>query len=138
MVCVILIALIFNSKTMDQNQTPPQQPSQQSPQQSTNPKDIADNKVLAIIGYLGILCLLPLLLAKDSAYAKFHGKQALVLLIAWIVVCAVGVVPILGWLVAFVGYILGFVLMIVGMVNAYKGEMKELPWIGQYSKHLNF
>jgi uncharacterized membrane protein len=122
---------------MDQNPTPPSV-SQPPIIQQTGPKDVADNKLLAIIGYLGILCLLPLLLAKNSAFAQFHGKQALVLLIAWVLLCVVGMVPILGWIVAFFGNILGLVLMIVGMVNAGKGEMKELPWIGQYAKKLNF
>ena len=100
-------------------------------------KDIEDNKVLAIIGYLGILFLVPLLLKKDSKFAQFHGKQGLVLFISWVIVSVLGFVPLLGGLVAFVGNVAVLVLMIVGIVNAAQGEMKELPWIGQYVKGLN-
>ena len=113
-----------------------QQPNQPM-QIKSGPQDVAENKVLAIISYLSILCLVPLLLKKDSQFAQYHGKQGLVLLIAWVVVNAVMIIPILGWIVSFVGNIACFVLMIVGMVNAAQGQMKELPWIGQYAKQVN-
>jgi len=99
--------------------------------------DAKENKVLAIIAYLGILCLIPLLLKKDSPFAQFHGKQGLVLLLAWIVASVVMIVPILGWLVGAVAHLACLVLMIVGIVHAVKGEAIELPWIGKYVKSLN-
>ena len=118
---------------MEQNNSQPSQPIMTPP---VDPKSIVDGKVLAIVGYIGILCLLPLLLAKENPFAKFHGKQGLVLFIGWLIICVVGMVPVLGWLVAFFGNIAGLVLMIVGIINAAKGEMKELPFIGQYAKEI--
>ncbi len=106
-------------------------------QHAPHTNDVGENKVIAIIGYLGFLCLVPLLLKKDSPYAQFHGKQGLVLLIAWLILNAVGIIPILGWMVAFLGNIACIVLMIVGIVNAANGEKKELPWIGEYAKKIN-
>ncbi|HLD31547.1 MAG TPA: DUF4870 domain-containing protein [Patescibacteria group bacterium] len=100
-------------------------------------KDIEENKALAIIGYLGLLCLLPLLLKKDSPYAKYHGIQGLVLCIFWVIINAVGIIPVLGWMIAVLGNILCLLLMIVGMLHAANGEGKELPFIGQYAKNLN-
>jgi len=114
-----------------ETQNPPQAPLQ------ADPKDVADNKILAIIGYLGILCLVPLLGKKESKYCQFHGKQGLVLFIAWVVVNIVAVVPFLGWLIAFFGNIACLILMIVGILNASKGEMKELPVLGEYAKKIN-
>jgi len=117
-------------------QTPqPSQSSKSIPPMS--PGDMEENKLIAAIAYLGILALVPLLLKKDSPFAQFHGKQGLVLLIAWVVCNAVMVIPILGWIAGFVGNILCLILMIVGIVNALSGETKELPWIGQYGKGLN-
>ena len=55
------------------------------------PKQIDENKVIAAIGYFGILCLLPLILKKDSPFAQFHGKQGLVLLIAFVLLWGVNV-----------------------------------------------
>lgn len=36
---------------------------------------------LVAIGYISFLCILPLVLLRDSKFAQFHGKQALVLAI---------------------------------------------------------
>src|SRR3990167_5276307 len=36
-----------------------------------------DARILAAIGYLWILCLLPLLGKRQSEFAQFHGKQGL-------------------------------------------------------------
>jgi len=88
---------------------------------TSNQNDVEENKVIAAISYLGILCLVPLLLKKDSQYAQFHGKQGLVLLIAWVVFGAVMMIPILGWLVGLLGNIACLILMIVGLVNALQG-----------------
>lgn len=107
------------------------------PEWPLDPKDVESNRIMAIVAYLGILCLLPLLLAKDSKYARFHGQQGLILLIFWLVISVVAVIPILGWIIAFVGYIAGIVLTLIGIMNAARGEAKELPWIGHYAGKLN-
>ena len=120
---------------MENQPTPPVQPPKPIPPMS--PQDIEENKLIAAIAYLGILALVPLLLKKDSPYAQFHGKQGLVLLIAWVICNAVMIIPILGWIAGFVGNILCLILMIVGIVNALSGETKELPWIGKYGKGLS-
>ncbi|EKD47008.1 MAG: hypothetical protein ACD_66C00259G0004, partial [uncultured bacterium] len=44
-------------------------------------KDIEDNKVLAALSYIFILCFVPLLLARDSKFAQYHAKQGLVLFV---------------------------------------------------------
>ena len=100
--------------------------------------DAEENKLIAAIGYLGILCLIPLLGKKDSPFAQFHGKQGLVLFIAYICLAVVGWIPILGWLVAFVAGIALFVLFVIGVMNALGGKMEKLPVIGQYADKINF
>lgn len=47
-----------------------------------DPGDIEQNKVMALLSYLGILVLVPLLAAKELRFARFHANQGLVLLIA--------------------------------------------------------
>ena len=42
-------------------------------------KDIEDNKIIAAIGYVSILFVLPLFLKKNSKFAQFHAKQGLLL-----------------------------------------------------------
>jgi uncharacterized membrane protein len=95
-------------------------------------EDIEKNKLNAILSYLGILIIVPLVSddAKKSPYAKFHLNQGLVLLIASVVMSFVWAIPILGWIVGFFGGIFVFVLWIMGIVSAAQGQMKRLPLIG--------
>ncbi len=95
--------------------------------------DIDANKGLSLLAYLGILVLIPLLAAPNSRYARFHTNQGLVLWIASMIISAVAIIPILGWIVSFVGGIITFVLMIIGIVNAVSGKAKQLPIIGKFT-----
>lgn len=103
----------------------------QSPNQVPS-DDVEQHKVHAVLAYLGILVLVPILAAKESPFAQFHANQGLVLFIASFLVGMVGgAVPFIGWfLVLPIGGIFTLVLTIMGIINAARGEMKELPLIG--------
>ena len=107
--------------------------------------DIEGNKLMAVLSYLGILVLIPILAAKDSPFAKFHATQGLNLLIvsvAWSIVSgiigailgAIGVTflsvlwSIITWLVS----IVIFLTMVIGIINAAQGKATELPIIGGF------
>ena len=45
-------------------------------------EDINQNKVMAVLAYIGILVLVPLLAAPNSKYARYHVNQGLLLFIA--------------------------------------------------------
>ena len=93
-------------------------------------QDIAENKLICILCYFGLLLLVPLLVKKDSAFARFHCNQGLVLFIFDIIVSVLSGVPFLGVLVAIVGSIAGLVFWILGLVNVLNGRAKTLPLIG--------
>ena len=101
-------------------------------------KDIEENKALAAIGYLWILCFIPLFAKKESPFAQFHGKQGFLLFVISIGLWVIGWFPFLGWLILFFGSILLVVLSIVGIIKALAGEYWEIPYIGQYAKKFNF
>ena len=88
------------------------------------------NKLIAAISYIGILFLVPLLVAKDDPFARFHANQGLVLFLAGIAIGIVGIIPAVGTIVAAIGGIATFVFAILGIINALKGEMNPLPFIG--------
>lgn len=92
-------------------------------------KDVEQNKVIALLSYLWLLCLVPLLLKPKSEFCKFHAKQGLVLCIAWLFVW----IPFLGWLI----WIALIILSILGIINVLKGENKELPVVGNLAKKFN-
>jgi uncharacterized membrane protein len=103
-------------------------------------KDAEDNKIMGILAYLGILFLVPYLAAKESPFARFHANQGCVLFIVaialWIVSTICAFIPYIGWLLSLLIWLLYmgiFVLMIIGIINAVKGEMKQLPLIGKYT-----
>lgn len=105
---------------------------------STNPKDIEENKVIAAIGYLGILCVLPLFMKKESPFAQFHGKQGLVLFVVWIALSFINIIPFLGQLIWVLGSLVLLVVMIIGIMNALQGKMWEMPILGDLAKKINF
>jgi uncharacterized membrane protein len=98
--------------------------------------DVEKNKAMGIVGYIiPILFFIPLVTdAKNSPFAKFHANQQLNLLISWVVVNVVGgIIPIIGWFILLpLGTIFLIVVAIMGIINAAKGEMKELPLIGGF------
>ncbi|MCK5535015.1 hypothetical protein KAI68_07855 [bacterium] len=93
-------------------------------------EEIKEGKIWAIAGYLGILCLLPLLIKKDNQFALFHGKQGLVLFLFIIVA---GWIPIFGW---FIISPLVFIMSIIGIIKALMGKCFELPVIGKIAEKI--
>ncbi len=93
---------------------------------------------MALLSYLGLLVLVPLLAAKGDSFAQFHAKQGLTLLITAVIAMFVGVVPIIGWILAPFITLACLVLAIIGIVNVLAKKKKELPLIGKYAKQLKF
>lgn len=92
------------------------------------------NVGMAILAYLGILVLVPLLTdAKNDPFVKFHIKQGLALLIVDIIASFIVWVPFVGWIL-WLGIV---VLFIIGIVNASSGQEKELPLIGPLGSKIN-
>lgn len=94
--------------------------------------DANNEKVMAILAYLGILVIVPILVAKDSEFVQYHANQGLVLFIAEIILFAIGIIPILGWLISFLGSLGVIVLAIMGILNAVNHKKEPLPLIGGY------
>ena len=99
---------------------------------------IEEGKVWAIIGYLWILFLVPLLAKKDNKFALYHAKQGLILFIAeiviWVVAFILMFIRFVGWAIAAILWIAILVLFIIGIVNAATGKYKALPLIGQIAE----
>ncbi|MDR1454993.1 MAG: DUF4870 domain-containing protein [Tannerella sp.] len=99
-------------------------------------KDVAENKVFAILAYFGILFLIPLFAAKESPFARFHTNQGLNLFLTqiavWIIVLILSLISSILGMIGSILYLGMFILFILGVINAAKGEMKELPLIGKF------
>ncbi len=83
--------------------------------------------MIAILCYLGILVIVPLLVAKDDEFVNYHIKQGLVLLITFFLVSFIPIINLFAWIV-------GLVFMIMGIINVVNGKKKEIPLIGQFAE----
>jgi uncharacterized membrane protein len=104
-------------------------------------EDADTNRVFGILAYLGIFVLVPIIVAKDSPFAKYHSNQGLVLFIAEIAISIIltvvniiiySVLPfahILTSLLELV-YLGPLVLIVLGIINAAAGKCVPLPVIG--------
>lgn len=96
-------------------------------------EDIDKNKFMAILCYLGILIIIPFLVAKESKFVKFHINQGLCFIVFALVLCVLCCIPFIGWIIEAVTGIVCLILMLMGILNAARGNAKELPIIGRYS-----
>lgn len=116
--------------------------------QEFDPKDIADNRAMAVLSYIWALVFIPWFAASNSPYARFHAKQGMNLFIFETVYAAlVGVISIslrltIGWFLQIVYnviiailniFTLVFIaLCIIGIINCIAGKARELPLIQDF------
>lgn len=106
-------------------------------------EDVEKNKPMAILAYLSWLVLIPVFFAKKSKFARYHANQGLVIAIAETVYALITklVVEIVWSFSVKMGVlfettmglcnIVFITLTVIGIVNAVRGEMKELPTFGK-------
>ena len=98
---------------------------------------IEDGKIFAVIGYLGILCLVPLLLKKNNKFALFHGKQGLVLFIGEVGASIITIIPILGQIIWILAVMVFGILSLVGIVQSLMGNYWRMPVIGEIAEKIS-
>lgn len=124
----------FQPVPQSQPQPQPQQFRQFDPSDHTNefdPRDIADNKLFAVLPYFTfILGIIVALLVRESAYTKFHAKNAIRIEIALILALIPSIVPVVGWLVTGILLVIISIVKILAIVSCFQGQAKDLPIIG--------
>ena len=110
------------------------------PKSSTNKDVVSEGKICAILSYLliGIIWYFADEKMKKNEFAKFHVKQALVLLILSLAGSIVLTMTfILAWILPLFQIAI-FILLVFGIINANNGEKRELPFIGKFGKKFKF
>ena len=88
------------------------------------------SKLVAILSYItliGWVIALILNMQKKTELGSFHIRQALLIMIAGIILWWI---PVVGWLLN----IVVFIFWIMGLVYAIQGQKKEVPVIGKYAQ----
>ena len=103
-------------------------------------EDIEKNKIIALFSYLSFLFIIPLIVAPNSKYARFHINQGIILCITN-VICGVisgflEFIPGLENIYDLTGTALDILmtcLCVYGIYNAVNGKVKKLPVIGNFN-----
>ena len=103
--------------------------STQKPSKETQDSEIREGKFFAAVGYIFVLCFVPLLLKKNNKFALFHGKQALVVFILEFAACILKVIPIVGDVVFTLALVVCGILSLVGILKVLMNEYWEMPLI---------
>ena len=125
---------------MNNQDTKPESDVPEELQEAKETKDLQEQKaemdiasqipkgdmILAAVGYIGFLCVLPLIIRKDSEYCQHHARQALVLAIGIYFLDSLHILP-----ATFVGIylIVKYALIFFSIYQALKGKKHKLPFI---------
>lgn len=98
-------------------------------QPNSEEKQILEGKVFAILSYLSIFCIIPLLFKKNNDFVLSHGKQGLVLFVAQVGIFIIHII--LGtWILRLGMFVLG-VLSFTGIISVLQGKYIKLPIVSQ-------
>ena len=110
--------------------------------QSDDPKTIdpviTQGKFFAAIGYVSILCFIPLLLKRDNKFAQFHGKQALILFVLELSAALLVIVPVVGEVIFRFACFVFSIFSLAGVVKVLMNEYWEMPIIYPISSRITF
>jgi len=104
--------------------------SEENYNNSVEQKDVEDNKIMGVLAY--IIFIVPLLVAKESPFARFHTNQGFLVFLLYFACGVIAIIPFIGWVIALVGWFFGLACIIMGIINALGGQKKQLPIIGKY------
>lgn len=103
-----------------------------------DPRDVADNKVIAILANFGILFFLPLVCCPHSPFARFFSNRGLIVLIlgvaSGIISTILGFIPVVGWIIggllSLAVWVVNLIILILSIIDAASGKTSPLPLVG--------
>jgi uncharacterized membrane protein len=96
-------------------------------------EEITDGKMYAVLAYLSIFCIVPLIVKKNNAFVLSHGRQGLVLFVAEVATLVISIV--FPWAFRpFLFILFGFSFW--GMVTAIRGQFVEFPFIARIAEKI--
>lgn len=99
-------------------------------------KDAKDEKIFAMLGYLWILCFIPLIYRRNNKFAVFHARQGLIIFIISLIIFVLRAIPMIGPLIGLLGFISIGLLVITGIIQALLGNYWRIPVIGDYAEKI--
>ena len=94
---------------------------------SSDEPQVLDGKTIAILSYLSILCIIPLIIKKENLFVLFHGKQGLVIFVCEVAVFVFHII-FGSWFLKMGIFVLGIV-SLTGILAVLQGQYIKLPLI---------
>jgi uncharacterized membrane protein len=95
---------------------------------------VVEGKVYAILAYLSILCIIPLVLKKDNEFVLSHSKQGLVIFIGQVGFFIASIILGPGFLR--LGLFVAGVLSLWGIVAVLQGRYLKMPVVSEIAEKI--
>jgi uncharacterized membrane protein len=92
-----------------------------------------DAKTKAIISHLtivGWIIALVINMNQKEEYASYYIRQNLGIMVILFILSFLHIIPVLGWIAAWVGYIIMFIFWLMSLIWSVTDVTKPVPWFG--------
>lgn len=96
--------------------------------------DVLDGKVIAILSYLSILCIIPLLFKKNNLFVLAHSKQGLVIFVAEVAIFILHII--LGMWFLKLGMFILLTLSFIGLLAVLRGQYIQIPVVSSIAEKI--
>lgn len=96
--------------------------------------DVLEGKVIAILSYLSILCIIPLFFKKNNLFVLTHSKQGLVLFVAEVAVFILHII--LGEWFLKLGMFILLSLSFIGLLAVLRGQYIQMPIVSSVAEKI--
>jgi len=104
-----------------------------APEGGYSKADVLDGKMYAVLAYLSIFCIVPLIIKKNNSFVLDHGRQGLVLFVAEVATLVISIaIPFVFRPFLFILFAFSF----WGMVCAIQGQTVELPFVARIAEKI--
>ncbi len=92
-----------------------------------------EGKVFALLAYLSILCIIPLIFKKDNKFCLLHAKQGLVLFVMEVGVFVLSALPFVGGILLRLGVLFFGIISIWSIIQVLLGRNTKIPLVFELS-----
>ncbi len=96
--------------------------------------DVLEGKVIAILSYLSILCIIPLLFKRNNLFVLTHSKQGLVLFVAEVAIFILHII--LGIWFLKLGMFILLTLSFIGLLAVLRGQYIQMPVVSSIAEKI--
>ncbi len=97
-------------------------------------QQILEGKVFALLSYLTILCIIPLVIKRDNPFVLSHGKQGLVLFIGEVALFVASIILPM-FLIKIVYFAFG-ILSLWGIIECLRGNFIKMPLVSEIAEKI--